>query len=179
MTAAIAVLMAGVATFTACDKDDDDKKEEKQEQSEKGQKEKVVPEGYVDLGLPSGTYWKDQNEEKLYTYQDAIEKFENSLPNNDQLEELRKKCQWTWDSTNKGATVTGPNGNSIFLPAAGFGYSHSDKVTNEGIWGCYWSSVGQPYTDYAYFLEFGWSEELEVVLTYDLRSYKRSVRLVQ
>ena len=35
--------------------------------------------------------------------------------------ELRTKCTWTWITQNgvKGYKVTGPNGNSIFLPAAG------------------------------------------------------------
>jgi hypothetical protein len=36
---------------------------------EKGETTPAVPQGYVDLGLPSGTLWKDQNEiAGLYTY---------------------------------------------------------------------------------------------------------------
>lgn len=31
--------------------------------------------GYVDLGLPSGTLWKNKNEEGFYTYDDAVSKF--------------------------------------------------------------------------------------------------------
>ena len=38
-----------------------------------------------------------------------------------ELRELKDKCTWKWTEVNgvKGQTVTGPNGNSIFLPAAG------------------------------------------------------------
>ena len=49
--------------------------------------------------------------------------------------------------------VTGPNGNSIFLPAAGYCYGSSRY--NVGEYGYYWSST--PYesnTYYAYYLYF-------------------------
>ena len=75
-------------------------------------------EGYVDLGLPSGTLWKNANEggdDALYNYDEAVRKFGNKLPTKQQLEELKNKCTWTW--TGNGCRVTGPNGNSIFLPA--------------------------------------------------------------
>ena len=43
------------------------------------------------------------------------------IPTIDDLEELRGNCVWEWTSMNGiyGRKVTGPNGNSIFLPAAG------------------------------------------------------------
>ena len=39
-----------------------------------------------------------------------------------EMTELREKCTWNWTTQNgvKGYKVVGPNGNSIFLPAAGF-----------------------------------------------------------
>ena len=44
------------------------------------------------------------------------------MPNYDQFVELRDKCSWSWTTRNSinGFVVTGPNGNSIFLPCAGY-----------------------------------------------------------
>lgn len=43
------------------------------------------------------------------------------MPTHAEQEELNSKCTWTWTTSNgvNGYRVTGPNGNSIFLPAAG------------------------------------------------------------
>lgn len=43
-------------------------------------------------------------------------------PTIEELQELTDKCQWEWSYTDGhyGMKVTGPNGNSIFLPAAGW-----------------------------------------------------------
>ena len=70
---------------------------------------------FVDLGLPSGTLWKNVNEDTRYTYDDAVSKFGKKMPTKQQFEELINKCTWTW--TGNACRVTGPNGNSIFLPA--------------------------------------------------------------
>ncbi len=70
---------------------------------------------FVDLGLPSGTKWKDNNESDLYNYNAAFSEFGNNLPTFAQFEELKDNCKWEWKD--KGYQVTGPNGNSIFLPA--------------------------------------------------------------
>lgn len=62
------------------------------------------------------------------------------MPTKDEMEELRTKCTWTWITMNgvTGYNVVGPNGNSIFLPAAsGRDYSELD---NAGSYGEYWSS---------------------------------------
>lgn len=81
--------------------------------------------GLVDLGLPSGTLWKDKNEEGgFYTYEQALNKFGDKLPTKEQFEELKSKCQWSW--TGSGYKVTGPNGNSISLPAAGWRFVQGD-----------------------------------------------------
>lgn len=94
--------------------------------------------GFVDLGLPSGTLWKDNNEEGgLYTYDQAVSKFGSALPTKEQLEELKNSCQWTW--TGNGYKVVGPNGTSIVLPAAGFRYCNG-AVSHVGSYGIYWSS---------------------------------------
>ena len=54
--------------------------------------------------------------------------------------ELRESCQWTWTSRNgvNGMLVTGPNGKSIFLPAAGVFQSSLGK---KGTYGSYWTST--------------------------------------
>ena len=62
------------------------------------------------------------------------------MPTLAEQDELRNKCTWTWTTKNgvKGYTVTGPNGNSIFLPAAGG--CNDSTLFDCGSSGCYWSS---------------------------------------
>jgi len=61
------------------------------------------------------------------------------LPTKSELDELLAKCSWSWVTQNghKGYKFTGPNGNSIFLPAAGYRYDSSDS--DVGKEGHYWS----------------------------------------
>ena len=59
------------------------------------------------------------------------------MPTEDEFQELIDECDWEWDGD--GCTVTGPNGNSIFLPAAG-GRSGYELQCN-GRFGDYWSST--------------------------------------
>ena len=67
------------------------------------------------------------------------------MPTRVELDELCTKCKWVWTTLDgvKGFKVIGPNGNSIFLPAAG--YMSSSGLRNEGSYGYYWSS--SLYTD--------------------------------
>lgn len=62
------------------------------------------------------------------------------MPTDAELYELRKNCTWTWTTLNgvRGYTVTGPNGNSIFLPSAG--YRGGTNLIESGELGNYWSS---------------------------------------
>ncbi|MBE6177172.1 MAG: hypothetical protein E7149_01495 [Rikenellaceae bacterium] len=62
------------------------------------------------------------------------------LPTKAECEELKNNCTWTWTSQggHNGYKVTGKNGNSIFLPAAGWRYGSSLSYAGEG--GYYWSS---------------------------------------
>lgn len=63
------------------------------------------------------------------------------MPSRSEMEELRNACNWTWrtDYNNyaKGYLVTGPNGNSIFLPASGL-RSEVTPISKEklGTTGC-------------------------------------------
>jgi hypothetical protein len=63
------------------------------------------------------------------------------MPTHDEFMELIEKCSWTWTTQNgvKGYKVTSKtNGNSLFLPAAGYRYGSS--LLSAGSYGYYWSS---------------------------------------
>ena len=62
------------------------------------------------------------------------------MPTKAEQDELRNNCTWTWTTQNgvNGYTVTGPNGNSIFLPAAGC--RNGTGVYGRGSSGGFWSS---------------------------------------
>lgn len=133
---------------------------------------------YVDLGLPSNTKWKSANEtggyNGHYTFEEAKTVFGNKLPSKQQWKELKDKCTWEWQ--NGGYKVTGKNGNSIFLPAAGCFYSGYNSVNNAGILGYYWTSTpGESDMESACYFHF-WSEGM--LLLYGTRNNGRSVRLV-
>lgn len=61
------------------------------------------------------------------------------LPTKVQVEELLEKGEWEWTEMNgcRGYKVTGPNGNSIFLPAAG--WIQGSSLLEEGSCGSYWT----------------------------------------
>ena len=73
---------------------------------------------FVDLGLPSGTKWKNADEQGFYTYLSAKYYFGDALPNRAQVKELLYNCTWKW--TGKGYRVTGPNQKSIYFPFNGY-----------------------------------------------------------
>lgn len=82
----------------------------------------------VDLGL--SVKWADRNvgakstEEigTLVNYDRKDIPSELRLPSVNEVKELIKKCTWTWVVSDKliGYKITGPNGNSIFMVAAGY-----------------------------------------------------------
>lgn len=77
------------------------------------------------------------------------------MPTKEEQDELRNNCTWTWGSQNgvSGYTVVGPNGNSLFLPAAG-GRDYS-SLYDVGSFGDYWSSsLRSGDSNYAYYLSF-------------------------
>lgn len=77
------------------------------------------------------------------------------MPTPAQWQELINNCTWTWEQANdvNGRRVTGPNGNSIFLPAAG--YRTGTNLGSLGSLGGYWSSsLDTSYSFYARFLYF-------------------------
>lgn len=77
------------------------------------------------------------------------------MPTYTELNKLNTDCTWTWTAVNNinGYRVTGSNGNSIFLPAAGYRYDSSLYVVGSG--GCYWSSsLRTGFSNYARYLNF-------------------------
>lgn len=114
---------------------------------------------WIDLGL--SVKWKSCNEGginpfdygNLYNFDDAISNFKRKfffkkgfgyLPTKTEWEELKHKCTWKRTTLRvegnkivKGYIITGRNGNSIFLPAAGF-YDYDYFRSNSGS---YWSAT--------------------------------------
>ena len=98
------------------------------------------------------------------------------MPTRAEQGELRNNCTWEWTTLNdvSGYRVTGSNGNSIFLPAAGYRYGTSSYYV--GSVGYYWSSSPYGgYVDDAFYLSFNsdgydWDR--------DYRYFGRSVRPV-
>ncbi len=61
------------------------------------------------------------------------------MPSDDQRQELLNNCTWLWTTRNgvNGYLVTGPNGKTIFFPAAGYRYYSS--LYSAGSNGRYWT----------------------------------------
>ena len=99
------------------------------------------------------------------------------MPTRAEQYELRNNCTWTWTTQNgvKGYKVTSnKNGNSIFLPAAG--YRSGSSLDYAGSSGNYWSSsLNTSYASSAYYLGFGSSR---IDWYYRSRYYGYSVRPV-
>jgi len=98
------------------------------------------------------------------------------MPTKEDFEELLRECTWEWTTLNghNGYKVIGPNGNSIFLPAAGWRYGTDEGRVGSG--GYYWSSTpDESYANYAYGLCFGGDRH---GVDWGLRDRGRSVRPV-
>ena len=97
------------------------------------------------------------------------------MPTMDEQNEFRTECTWKWTQLNgvNGYKVIGPNGNSIFLPAAG--YRYDGTFDDVGSYGYYWSgSLVVPYTNCAYDVDYGKAH----IDTSNYRYYGWSVRPV-
>ena len=67
------------------------------------------------------------------------------IPSLEQVVELLNSCTWQWTERNgvNGHLVTGPNGNTMFLPAAG--YYDGSSLEYVGTYGIYWSHALYSY----------------------------------
>lgn len=99
------------------------------------------------------------------------------MPTEKEWKELHASCTWTWVANGKssGYKVTGPNGNSIFLPAAGARFSKGN-LSDVGEYGYYWSNcVGRSNCYNAYCMRFCEA----IIETCSIhRGYGRSIRPV-
>ncbi|MBR3745088.1 MAG: Ig-like domain-containing protein [Bacteroidales bacterium] len=92
-------------------------------------------------------------------------------------QELIDNCTWTWTTQNgvNGRLVTGPSGNSIFLPAAGT--RTSVNLSDLGTWGNYWASslhIDNP----GYAMRMSFSSSASGSVSRGWRYYGRSIRAV-
>jgi hypothetical protein len=83
------------------------------------------------------------------------------MPTQEEMQELVDKCKWTWKTMDgvNGYEVKGPNGNTIFLPAAG-SYNFGNELSNaydEGFY--YTSSLYEPHCKGALYLYFNTGEK--------------------
>ncbi|MBQ7819150.1 MAG: hypothetical protein IJ341_05580, partial [Bacteroidales bacterium] len=102
------------------------------------------------------------------------------MPTEAEQNELRdtNNCTWTWTTQNgvNGHKVTSKkNGNSIFLPAAG--YRGSSDLDGAGGYGYYWSSSLFTSLSYSAYLVFFYSDCV-YWYSYTYRYYGQSVRAV-
>lgn len=141
----------------------------------------------VDLGLPSGLKWSDRNlgtgdlKGDYYDYDFDYDVVTNELgdgwrlPTESEYEELISECTWTWTTKggiSDGYEVTGPNGNSIFLPAAG--YYGTTTLLQNGEYGYYMSSTLSNYN--VSVLQMNCAGYF--MSTFTIGEYRRSVRPV-
>lgn len=90
------------------------------------------------------------------------------MPTREEWEELYQNSSYIWTTQNgvDGRLLTGPNGNSIFLPATGFRLDGELICLGLGI---YWSS-----TLHSHFPERGWSYHFDWESSHVCGTYERS-----
>lgn len=93
---------------------------------------------YIDLGLPSGKLWCIDNEEGYFTFDEAVEKFQDQLPTMEDWLELDSYTKKHYDKERELAILKGRNSNKLFLPTTGFYIEDRRLIVPEC--GCYWSS---------------------------------------
>ena len=83
------------------------------------------------------------------------------MPTLSEMSELEEQCTWIWQTKYNGTSVngylvTGSNGQSIFLPAAGsYGTIEGNVLYDDGLVGSYWtSSPDSSYDGISYMMYF-------------------------
>jgi len=144
---------------------------------------------YVDLGLPSGTLWATCNVGaatpetygNYYSWEDVTATNWGSdwrMPTKAQWDELKGNTtnEWTSQKCVSGMLFTAKNGQTLFLPAAGY-INNKYIYENTGSCGHYWSNsleTGKPSDAlYIYFRSDFYK------MLHDEQSYKLSVRAVR
>ena len=88
----------------------------------------------------------------------ATANYGGRTPTKEEWQELMNNTNSQWITQNGvfGQRFTGPNGNSLFLPAAGF--RRDSSLYDAGSYGCYWSSsldTGGPYCAWGFSFRSG------------------------
>ena len=98
-------------------------------------------------------------------------------PSTKEMKELIDKCKWSWTQYKgvSGFKVTGPSGNSIFLPAAGKKTETSTIMKDK--FGYYWSSTKSNVYPCAYYMYFNDNEIVDIA--YEMVSTCRTIRPVE
>jgi uncharacterized protein (TIGR02145 family) len=136
-----------------------------------------TPEAYGDYFAWGETTTKDTYTEGYYTYSGNPDVLPSDydaatanwgdnwrMPTKAEFEELLNNTTNSWKTQNgvKGRLFTATNGNSIFLPAAGYRWGWGSDLINAGSYGYYWSRslrTGNQYN--AWYLYFN-SDDCEV-----------------
>ena len=146
--------------------------------------------------IPNVPFWDGENEvwtkyndedEKLTldSEDDAASHYMGSLwrmPTIDEVQELLHQCDWKYAVLHNvpGVIITGPSGNSIFLPAVG--YKDGESTYSEDEDGYYWTSSREedPYSVFSFYFELDTSDEYIDGYSYseDSRRYGQIVRAV-
>ena len=104
---------------------------------------------FIDLGLPSGRLWADSNvganapheSGEYHSWEEWLKSPIINWCSKSAILELMEECTWTWTTQNEvnGFTVTGQNGNSIFIPASGYKYQNTLYKFGESteLWICF------------------------------------------
>ncbi len=146
---------------------------------ETGEKSKYTLENYAYYNNSTYEYIHIGNDISGTQYDVAHVKWDDiwRMPTDDEGWELVEKCFWKWTIYNgvNGMMITGPNGNRIFLPAAG--YRWSDDLYLAGEKGFYWLSKWDGFFDTAFNLYFQYPSS--GVSAYGSRYHGQSVRPVR
>lgn len=95
------------------------------------------------------------------------------MPTPNEAWELHNECEWEW--AGNGYLVTGPNGNSIFLPAAGYYWRGEKPIRDLNKGGLYWTNGLSEWTYCAMYIPVGPSKS---GVTWTDRAWGGSIRPV-
>lgn len=116
------------------------------------QKQSYTPDNSATYGVPMG----DISGDAQYDVAAASWGSTWRMPTEAEARELKDNCTWEWitvDVNMQGCIVTGPNGNQIYLPAAGF--KTNETVDFYDAEGAYWiSTPDNSDPGFSYFLYF-------------------------
>ena len=128
--------------------------------------------------LTHGIYMDDIGGNPQYDAARAIWGSTWRLPSREEIEEIVAECTWEWTSVDgmNGCKITGPNGNHIFVPAAGCYIGAELKMLGQnGMYHSY--KMCGDYVNFSYGFHFGEGAD-NYQLDWLYRAYGRSIRPV-